>query len=70
MNLSYPPFGISLNFDFYMFISKEILYNMIIFYGKRVIYYDSQLFRICIKSKGTGRLIELKSSVRKKRRRK
>ncbi|KAA0773675.1 hypothetical protein DN392_15140 [Bacillus sp. BB51/4] len=38
---------------------------MIIFYGKRVIYYDSQLFRIFIKSKGTGRLIELKSSVLK-----
>jgi hypothetical protein len=28
-----------------MFIFKGILYNMIIFYGKRVIYYDSQLFR-------------------------
>ncbi len=42
-----------------------MLYNMIILYGKRVIYYDSQLFRIFIKSKGTGRLIELKSSVRK-----
>ncbi|EEK83678.1 hypothetical protein bcere0010_26250 [Bacillus cereus ATCC 4342] len=43
---------------------------MIIFYGKRVIYYDSQLFRIFIKNTGTGRLIEFKSSVRKKWRRK
>ncbi len=38
---------------------------MIIFYGKRVIYYDSQLFQILIKIRGTGRLVELKSSVRK-----
>ncbi|PGA01265.1 hypothetical protein COM03_14755 [Bacillus wiedmannii] len=68
MNSSYPPFNIILNF--HMFISNGILYNIIILYGKRVIYYDSQLFRIFIKNKGTGRLIELKSSVRIKRRRK
>ncbi|TKH16383.1 hypothetical protein FC694_13050 [Bacillus wiedmannii] len=68
MNSSYHPFRKSLNF--HMLISSGILYNIIIFYGKRVIYYDSQLFRIFIKSKGTGRLTELKSSVLKKRRRK
>ncbi|MBR9743425.1 hypothetical protein CWB32_05560 [Bacillus cereus] len=68
MNSSHPPFVKSLNF--YMLIFNVILYNLIIFYGKRVIYYDSQLFRIFIKNKGTGRLVEWKSSVRKKRRRK
>lgn len=30
-----------------------------------MIYYDSQLFRNLIKIRGTGRLVELKSSVRK-----